>query len=741
MDLAPHHPRLLLDDATLTRMRAEVANNTALWKAFSDFFDDYFGGKSNPVDGNDYPDKPDVGEGYQGAAYYAMLLGCALGYQVLRTSDPARAAQFGAEAVDTLMAMAGASSAINRDSNYGVRFFGAGLGIGYDWLYDLLTPEQRTTVYEAGNAWVEGFETESFEFAHPQSNYFAGYFHAKAAVALATYEDNPKAPAMWADWRNNQYATRVQPYYAEHMTGGGWPEGFGYGDFATWNMTAPLLEVLTATGENLAPAYTWPLDQAAYVMHFIWPDRTVIDDRDCLHTGGANPAQVDTGMLYQLLATLDKYGSPLEPVMRQYLQEVEQATGRDPARMSSASENMNYEALLFVNREVDTAPVGALPRHYHADGLNAVAARSDWTTEATWLSFRAGPYVNYSGQGEELHDQGSLAIVRGGTPLLVNTWGWCVRAPAGNYENDLYDDEYGNTDAKPTSIYRGNRQCYNVFYARSLDASGNPEQAFGQESVSAAATRTVSQDFGSYVYIKATAIEDMYRGNKALVKAWQREVVFLRPCVVVVFDRTEMGANATDQYLAWHFPAQPHDRRDGWYGTDVGAMWTPDDVALKTLPVYPTSNPPKAWQVQVRPAASSAQQTWMTVFCTADTLPAITLIDDHTVQVGDQTVSFGDDGVAVNGDAPPADDPPEQDPPTEDPPSDDPPAEDPPPTSPPPKISNTQKGMYQVSGGTAHATEREAVEEATNLGLASPGSTITITPPDRWEIVVKVPKA
>ena len=39
------------------------------------------------------------------------------------------------------------------------------------------------------------------------------------------------------------------------------------------------------------------------------------------------------------------------------------------------------------------------------------------------MSFRAGPYVNNPGQGEEGFDQGGLALVRGNVPLLVNGTG------------------------------------------------------------------------------------------------------------------------------------------------------------------------------------------------------------------------------------------------------------------------------------------------------------------------------
>ncbi len=120
------------------------------------------------------------------------------------------------------------------DDGYVIRYYGVGFGLGYDWLYELLTSAQRAQVYTTANAWLAAFENPNgdsvgnaaYAYAHPQSNYFAGYFHAKAVIALATYDENSSGPAEWNDWLSNQFTARVQPYYALHLLGGGWPEGF-----------------------------------------------------------------------------------------------------------------------------------------------------------------------------------------------------------------------------------------------------------------------------------------------------------------------------------------------------------------------------------------------------------------------------------------------------------------------------------------------------------------------------------
>ncbi|MGA9335194.1 MAG: hypothetical protein WBV39_13020, partial [Rudaea sp.] len=300
-----------------------------------------------------------------------------------------------------------------------------------------------------------------------------------------------------------------------------------------------------------------------------------------------------------------------------------------------------WEEFLFYDPNGPTASLDSLPLSYFASGPNAVSARSDWTTTATWLSFRAGPYVNNPQAGEEGFDQGSLALVRGATPLLVNGTGWIVHEPGGDAaETRVYSDEYGDFDG---SVYSGNRTIYNVFYVRAM--SGNTVLGkYGQAANSAeddnAQTRIAAfEDGRSYLYTLATRLEDMYpldANDHPQVASWSREIVYLRPSRVVVYDRTTAGSTvgadtSDDQFLAFHFPANPtaasapggEKRYDVTYtSTFAGAMTTvlPTNAATTVIGMYPAndgepaSNPVKVWQVQVRAPDNSADQQWLNVF-------------------------------------------------------------------------------------------------------------------------------
>ena len=643
------HPRLLLDSATLTALRANAAANTAEWQQLKAVCDSFIGGTVNYPTQNAYPDLPNLGSGYQGESYLPALLAEGMCYQVLKSSNASAAAPYGAKAVDILVKMSAPFSTGSgnqgvdpcTDSGYGIRFYGVGYGLGYDWVYELLTAAQRSQVYTTANAWLTAWEKPGgcadFEYEHPQSNYFAGYFHAKAVIALGTYGDNPSAPAEWNDWYLNQFGNRVQPYYAQHLLGGGWPEGFGnYAPLGILNMSLPAREVMTATGQDIvhaSAAYSYPLDSADYAMQFTWPSLAYFDDRDTNRSSSdaQPPGTSQVGMFQQILGELAYWKSPKAAVMNQYL-----------SLVKAASSNFNpadpWLSFLETTPAAPTASLTTLPLSYLAPGMSAVAARSDWTTGASWMSFRAGPYVNNPAQGEEYFDQGSLAVVRGATPLLLNASGWVVHNPNGTAEEtNVYNDNYGSTNG---TVYMGNRQIYNIFYVRNM--SGNTVvDPYGQAANTTEDNQVRTQvssyeDGGDYVYLLATHIEDMYRTFAAgpAVVAWAREVVYLRPDRFVVYDRTTEGSTNYDQYMAWHFPASPvagttatgQKRLDVTYnGQYAGAMTTvlPLNATLTTIAQYPGSNPVKAWQVQVRPPNKTVTQQWLTVFDTSSSAATV----------------------------------------------------------------------------------------------------------------------
>lgn len=635
-------------------------------------------GTIQPYNGNQYPDPPGIGAGYEGESYAPAVVNFALLYQLTKE------AKYGQRAVAIMLVMSGSGAASpSVDSGYIIRNYGLAYGLGYDWCHELMTPAQRTQIYTNANAHIAYWEAgKAFESEPTAGNYYAGYFCAKALCALATYDENPSAPAQWADWHDQMFPA-MRDYFAKHLAGGGWPEGFGYGPLAISNIVMPLWAVKTATGEDVESAMPFASDCAKYVMHAAWPGAQYIDDRDLLHSGGV-PNAMNAGLLALLACKVD---ASLAPAFRSFRKEV--GGSIDPA----------WRAVLYADPISDTAPLDTLPLSYFAPGMGQMFARSGWDDAATWVSYRGAAYAGYPDAAEQFFDQGSPAIVNGKTPFLLNTWGAMMRDPGGDA------DESRGMNA---GVQQQDLAIWNTFVT----------DKGGQTSNTGATTQTTMLDAGNYVYAKTTGLEQAYRAG---VTKWQRELVYLRPGIVIVFDQT--ADNAGDRWMQWHL--NPNG------GGKMTVAW-PADAVQTSAPLFAASKPAKVTQIKVRSASNGGR--WLTVFDTNATSLSVKGLDDHTVQVGDQTVSFGTDGVTVNGVAPapaPA--------PAPDPSPSPAPAPAPVPAPPPPSQSMptiTRKGRWVVAGGGAHNTPEEAFEDALSLALVSLGQTVTVTPPS-FDVVAK----
>jgi len=641
------HPRIILDAPTLATLRGRMQAHSAEWTTLKSTCDSYIGGTVEFINGNDYPDRPKVGEGYQGSGYIEALMPLGLCYQTVAASDPTTAAKYATVGVAILMAMSDPAHQTAddcncavplRDDGYGMRNFGVAMGIGYDWFHDRLTPAQLTQLQTALNQWFTIFETDpkdNFEYAHPQGNYYAGYYAAKCMAALAVQGDNPLGDTWWNDWYNNQHLGRVAPYYRANLAGGGWTEGYAqYGILATRNQSLPALAVKTAKGIDLIQAgnpqmsYTYPLDNARWLMAFTWPTRDLIDDRGELYGTGDPLIWPGTGRLdtYRFSAgLLTMLGDPLAPMMHKYARDAK--TALDALGVGDTTEWIDF--LFWDPAAPETPDYSSLPISYLAPGMGGVTARSDWSTSATFLSFMSGPYINNPGAGHEAFDKGSLAIERNKNPLVVNPDAWLSHEPNGDPGWSLtFDDRYGNWSADHNI---GNRILYNTFQVRQLDGQGNLVAPFGQSARQrddGARTKIGRfEDTGTYVLTVGQFLEDMYYpfrnpatgqpticpGASSAVTSLSRQIVYLRPSQLVVYDRSSICDASLDQYLAFHFPANPVEvsapasglhRFDVNTGQFAGSMTTilPANAATVTTDKFSSDTRTwnKLWRTEIR---------------------------------------------------------------------------------------------------------------------------------------------
>jgi hypothetical protein len=651
------HPRIILNAATLSTLRARANANTAEWQNVKAVCDSFNGGTVLfPGQDNGYPDLPDIGEGYEGSGYHDALLPLGLCYYMTLQTEPATAAKYGAKAVQILMAMSNPQFFVlsgtpiwDRDDGYGIRYYGFIMGLGYDWFHSLLTEAQQAQIQTALDHWIYAFkndESDNFEYVQPLGNYYAGYYISECLAGLAVEGDSTLGDAWYNDWYLNEHLKRIVPFYQQNMGGGGWPEGFAdYGPLSAQNMSLPAIAVKTAKGidlispTNASQAYSYPLDEAKWIFHFTWPTLNFVDDRDSVLSNFQGDYQPGTGDpdSYTFFAKLcwPMGNDPLAPAFHRYARDAKAALAVVSPTPTTPDAWLEF---LFWNDNAPEEAYSTQGMSHLAPGIGELAARSDWTTGATWMSFRSGPYVNNPEAGHQGYESGGLALVRGNNPLLVNPEGWLARNPNGDNGFTLYyNDWYG--DFTPTDITIGNKRLFNTFQVRHLDSKGNPTDGYGQDQQarSDGARTSISgfEDAGTYVFAIGTHIEDMYEPFQTIcssdpspVSSLSRQVVYLRPSRFIVYDRSTVCDASLDQYLAFHFPANPVKATAPAAGllrynvttTSFAGSMTIIQPANATTTITDqlssdTTEYNKVWRMEIRPSnAETVTRQWLTVF-------------------------------------------------------------------------------------------------------------------------------
>ena len=408
----------------------------------------------------------------------------------------------------------------------------------------------------------------------------------------------------------------MQPYYAANLSGGGWPEGWNYGPLGGVNMSLPVLAARSALGVDLvhAPghAYLYPVANPRFILYFTWPNMTTLEDSSALYSS-ANPSVAAPWLWSTESAVLEALHDPFAPLFHSYARAARQA---QPSGQLGGDWDL-WVNMLFWDNTAPERSYRTLPLSYYAHGIEMVAVRSDWSRNAVWGAFKSGPYINYPDNGEEFFDKGSLAIVNGSRPLLVNANGALLRDTPGTSDGDpycqpIYDDLFSDG---------GNRDIFNIFYVNRPAPWGQ-----GNRLRSEGARTRISQfeDAGSYVLMHGTHLEDEYpRSGSRTISSWDRTVVYVRPRVFVVYDRTSVTDAGLDQWLAFHLGGRPVAVAAGASGVRRYDVLSRTGYAGSVDTVLPSDHTDsvaglfggsKVFRLEVRPGHPGRGLRWLTVF-------------------------------------------------------------------------------------------------------------------------------
>ncbi len=552
------HPRIWLDRGTLKTLRARAHASTAEWRKLKADCDSLLKGPIDYPDGDAYP-TPGIGEGYQGDGYFPAVLDLGLCAQ----TAPSGRATYAKRVAGVLAAMSNPSHEPNplRDDGYGIRFYVTTMAIGFDWAYSSLSSHLKSQVITAIHHWISAFESGGFERDFPQGNYYAGYFEAKALAALATMGDDSAANGEWSSWLHKT-TTFVEPYYKKNLAGGGWPEGWEYGQLGTMDMTWPFDAARTALGAKLVKGFPYALAAPRFILYFTWPNLRSLEDSGVQHDN-INPSPADPWLGTAEAGMLARFGSTFAPYMHDYAKRVRAA---NPKLVKSPSWGA-WVDFLYWNPKAKNTSVKRLPRSYFARGMGMAAMRSTWSKTAVWAMYKAAPYNGNPDAGEEFYDEGSLEILNGSHQFLVYAPSALMRNTPGTNDGDPYETLIYN------DLFDGKqpRDLFNVFMTSRPTPTGQGDQS----RADGAKTKTTFTDHGAYAVARSVHLEDMYpqrAGDKRAITRWSRDVVYVRPNLFIVHDRTSVTKPVPDEWLGWSFLGRPRAAGAGRYRLPAGTV-------------------------------------------------------------------------------------------------------------------------------------------------------------------------
>ena len=395
------------------------------------------------------------------------------------------------------------------------------LALTYDWCFD--------TVGARGSAWLDYANQavsnvwnpttatwngaaavwDGWAVDDPDDNYYYSFLRATSLLGLAAHGEHAGIDAWLTEFHDTKLVGELVPNFDANLVGGGSREGTGYGVAlrGLWEIYDFWAQ---STTENIA--FMSPHTHASFL--------------DFIH---------------QVLPTLDRVAptgdqsrdstASFFDYHRQYLQELVRLFPTDPlaprvqallqaCSIPAMTEEFMYAYDFILASDVAPTTLDGLGTAYYAPGTGQFYARSGWDTHATWINMNAGPYT----ESHAHQDQGALMIYKDG---------WLAYDPVVDSHSGLTQtvDEHGTLR---------------------LVKNGAPvPQQIGQASTVLALHAGTSGGVSyTHVAMDMTALQ----GGEAT--KLQRELVYLAPNTVVIYDRATSSAS-DQQVWSLAFPVTP----------------------------------------------------------------------------------------------------------------------------------------------------------------------------------------
>jgi hypothetical protein len=377
-----------------------------------------------------------------------------------------------------------------------------------DWCFADVSDDQRERWLAYGNQAVwnvwhheeavwggQSWPWSGWSVDNPSNNYYYSFLQATLLLGLAGYREHPDAPGWVTMFRDTKIAGQLVPAFTADLDGGGSREGSGYGVsmarlfhlYDTWE---------TSTGEPIADLTSHTRASLVHFLHLVVPTLDRIAPTGD-HARDSTAALFDYHRNYvQTLAWLYA-DDPVAPTARWWL-------GACSVPEMDQFFMMVWD-FIYDGGDLPAATGSELHTSYRAAGTGQLYARSSWAEDATWVNLIGGPYT----ESHAHHDQGSFMLYRGE---------WLA------YDQNVLS----------SSGIRQEEELHNLVR---IAVGGTTVRQ--QEGAPQAQLLALAED-ARYLYA-AVDVTPIYDGDAAVSRV-ERELVFVKPDTLVVFDRIDAAA-------------------------------------------------------------------------------------------------------------------------------------------------------------------------------------------------------
>ncbi len=423
----------------------------------------------------------------------------------------------------------------------------------FDWLYDLLTTQQRANIIDYMNRIVQEiyvedplhnafFNSSRWATNDPGNNYFYAQMLCAVFTALATYGENDfTVPlngndlplALYFDTENRIYGDMLEFVYAKleveaqgewisyRGAGGGWHEGTQYGTAAKNQIFDIYLYLRAAGAKDYYASTSFPRSAARFFLYLNQPDN------DVRYNGGDAGRDKDVPISpYQRQTAIQLALGLAGTVESEFLQYFANNVKPD---MGTGWQHMYPLDFLLTNLNLPERNWNNEPLAYctgtGGGGLGWMNSRSGWDSDAVSVTFISADRV----QNHQHKDQNSFVIFKG-----YGISGWqAIDANFCDGSNGLLKNGYLHN----TLLVNGEDQRYGDGTGEIVRHELTPEYSY----VVGDASDAYWTDPGGYSH-----------GDEKYLDVFDRELVHIRPDYVIVYDRVSASfkfQNVTISYL------------------------------------------------------------------------------------------------------------------------------------------------------------------------------------------------